>query len=288
VPNDAIVELVKGVFGLKESPRLWWLKLRDAGLDAGFVEVRSAPGTFRVLDKAEKLVGMLVVHVDDGVWAGSGPAFVAVQKRLRGLINIKVEKKGQFDVLGRHVTQTQDGICVQQWEYLAKMQGILVARARRANGGASLTPQERTQYLSLVQQLAWPARTTLPGLCFLVSDLQQKSASATVADLVRANWVLKQAQAMGRAGACLWFRPILEQTAKPVILAVHDASFAQQPGHGSQSGYLVMRSTENILKAVTPEGVHLLDWASNKIHRVVRSTQVAEAASASHAHDRGT
>jgi hypothetical protein len=122
----------------------------------------------------------------------------------------------------------------------------------------------------------------------LVSDLQQKSASATVADLVKANWVLKQAQAMGRAGACLWFRPVLEKNAMPTILAVHDASFAQQPGHGSQSGYLVLRSTENVLKAARPEGVHLLDWASNKIHRVVRPTLAAEAASASHAHDRGT
>ena len=73
VPKDAIIELVKGVFGLKESPRLWWLKLRDAVLEAGFQEVKSAPGTFRVLDKAKKLVGMLVVHVDDGVWAGAGP-----------------------------------------------------------------------------------------------------------------------------------------------------------------------------------------------------------------------
>lgn len=93
---------------------------------------------------------------------------------------------------------------------------------------------------------------------------------------------------MGRAGACLWFRPVLEQNATPTILAVHDASFAQQPGGGSQSGYLVMRSTESVLKATRPEGVHLLDWASNKIYRVVRSTLAAEAASASHAHDRGT
>jgi len=91
VPKDAIIELVKGVFGLKESPRLWWLKLRDAVLDAGFQEVKSAPGTFRVLDKAQKLVGMLVVHVDDGVWAGAGPTFAEVQKRLRRLINIKIE-----------------------------------------------------------------------------------------------------------------------------------------------------------------------------------------------------
>ena len=35
VPAGSLIELVKGVFGLKESPRLWWLQFRDAVLEAG-------------------------------------------------------------------------------------------------------------------------------------------------------------------------------------------------------------------------------------------------------------
>ena len=73
-----------------------------------------------------------------------------------------------------------------------------------------------------------------------------------------------------------------------MIVGVHDASFGQQTKHGSQQGYLVMLGETALRKADTERGVHLLDWGSSKIHRVVRSTLAAEAASASHAHDRAT
>jgi len=46
LPDGVLIQLVKGVFGLKESPRLWWLQLRDAILEAGFEVLRSVPGTF--------------------------------------------------------------------------------------------------------------------------------------------------------------------------------------------------------------------------------------------------
>jgi hypothetical protein len=67
VPQGSVIELVKGVFGLKESPRLWWLKLRDAVLEAGFQELKSVPGTFKFMDRSGQLPGFLVVHVDDGI-----------------------------------------------------------------------------------------------------------------------------------------------------------------------------------------------------------------------------
>ena len=36
VPNGSLLELVKGVFGFPESPRLWWLEMRGCILKAGF------------------------------------------------------------------------------------------------------------------------------------------------------------------------------------------------------------------------------------------------------------
>jgi hypothetical protein len=109
---------------------------------------------------------------------------------LRKLVSIKVEKTGEFDLLGRHVVQTKEGIRVDQWSCLKGLKPVLVSKERRRNRDALLTPHEKTQFLSLTQQLAWPARVTLPDLNYLVSDLQQKTASATVVDLVKANWVL--------------------------------------------------------------------------------------------------
>ncbi len=85
-----------------------------------------------LLDKNGQTCGLLVVHVDDGVWAGSGKLFDQAQKKLRTLINVKVEQE-----------QTQEGICLQQWEYVVKINPTTVPAARRKCKDAPLTPQER-------------------------------------------------------------------------------------------------------------------------------------------------
>ena len=68
------------------------------------------------------------------------------------------------------------------------------------------------------------------------------------------------------------------------MAAVHDAGFMGQPGEGSQEGYCVMLTSEDLYEgqAIT----HLLDWGSSKIHRKVRSTLGAEACGATKAYDR--
>ena len=44
-----------------------------------------------VLDKNDQTCELLVVHVDDGVWAGSGTEFEQTQWKLHALINVKVD-----------------------------------------------------------------------------------------------------------------------------------------------------------------------------------------------------
>jgi len=108
--QGVLIQLVKGVFGLKESPRLWWLQLRDAVLEAGFQELKSAPGTFVACEKSSgTCAGMLCVHVDDGIWAGRGPEFTTAQNKLRKLISIKVEKTGESEVLDDGFLRAQKG-----------------------------------------------------------------------------------------------------------------------------------------------------------------------------------
>eukprot|EP00972_Heterocapsa_arctica_P029585 4358716-Heterocapsa_arctica.AAC.1 len=62
---------------------------------------------------------------------------------------------------------------------------------------------EISAYRSLVAQLAWPARNTLPQIGFDVSDLQQRSAEVTVGLLIRANNILRRAQQLSDANVFL-------------------------------------------------------------------------------------
>jgi hypothetical protein len=132
------------VFGLKEAPRLWYLAARKRCQEAGFEELHTAKSTFVVRNSDGTPAGMLVLHVDDGCWAGEGPAFAKAQKRLRGLLNMGKEESGDFVALGRHVTQRSDGsIHLHQDEYIKQVTTIYIPKERRSQPESPVTDDER-------------------------------------------------------------------------------------------------------------------------------------------------
>ena len=67
------------------------------------------------------------------------------------------------------------------------------------------------------------------------------------------------------------------------MIGVHDASFARQPGGGSQQGFLV---AVGVMENQQRGRAIRVDWDSHKIRRVVKSTLAAEAAATTYALDR--
>ena len=106
--------------------------MREHIISAGFTESRFSPATFELHDDQGRLVGLLNVHVDDGLWAGAGEVYERARTRLRELIHIGKEQRGSFEFLGRHVTQEDDGtIKIDQNEYVRKIQPIYIPAVRR-------------------------------------------------------------------------------------------------------------------------------------------------------------
>jgi hypothetical protein len=249
----------------------------------------------------------MVLHVDDACYGGEGRYWDATIADCLKQFKIGNEKKDEFDFLGRHVKQNADfSIEIDQHQYIENLQKVFVPKSRRVTPTSKLTAEELSSYRSLVGQLAWPARETMPELCYAVSDLQQKTAIATVHDLCHCNNVLNFAKKWALIDKQkLVFRPFsgdcalkcvasgekpkknqdrLNKLKKLGIGAVHDASFMGQPGEGSQFGYAIMLAPTDLYDG--PTTTHLLDWESKKIHRKVRSTLAAEGAGASRAYDR--
>ena len=275
-----MIKLLKGCFGLVEAPRLWWKKLERVLVEAGCVPVPSAKGVFGIYENG-KITGVVAVYVDDGLWAGAGAEYDRVRAKIRAALNIKTECSGCFKFLGRVVTQHADySSVVDQKQYVLDIEPIHIPKQRRANPKAVATPAEVTKYKSLVAQLAWPARCTLPGLAYDVSDLQQRSCELTIHQMTVANAALKFARQLVMDGACLVFRAV---HGKWGVVACHDASFCRQPRGGSQQGYLLMITGSDMKSG---QVMATTEWGSSKIHRVVKSTLAAEAASASYAFDR--
>ncbi len=133
-----------------------------------------------------------------------------------------------------------------------------------------------------MQQMSWPARTTLPGLAYDVSDLQQRTPDLQVGMLTKANSILRTAKGMVERDVKVHFPAGDGDLSNLGVLCVHDASFDRQPRSGSQMGFVIMVTD----KKFSGKPIHIVEWNSSKIHRVVKSTLAAEAASASFAHDR--
>ena len=75
LPPDCLIRAVKGLFGVPEAPRLWWLELISVALKCGWKRVKAFPCVL-VVYAGERLAGMLVVHVDDGLLTGDdGPVY---------------------------------------------------------------------------------------------------------------------------------------------------------------------------------------------------------------------
>ena len=310
VPAGCLIRVVKGIYGLKEAPRLWYLKAKETLIACGWEELSIAKAVFVCRNAKGQCVGMLVLHVDDACYGGSGPEYDACVAKTRQAFKLGSEKEWDFEFLGRHVVQHEDySISVDQHAFVQGLHHIHIPKDRRRNSKGRLTAKEEHDYRSLVGQLAWPARESMPGLSYVVSDLQQRVATATVEDLVACNNALKLAREMVAQGLRLEF-PVLDDVDKEPTLfwtlserkkktlsrdtsnsrlgvaAVHDASFMQQPGEGSQYGYMLLVGPTSLYES--SKKCHLLDWSSSKIHRKVKSTLAAEAAGASRAFDRAT
>ena len=108
---------------------------------------------------------------NDG-FAGSGPEYDACVDATRKAFKLGAEHEGKFDFLGRRIVQHDDfSVSVDQRQFTTDLETIDIPKERRRQPNALVTKQELHNFRSLVGQLAWPARQTMPGLSYIVSDL---------------------------------------------------------------------------------------------------------------------
>ena len=118
------------------------------------------------------LRGILLLHVDDGFHFGDGPEYEASMGKLFEDFEIPPEKRksGTFTFLGRTVTQLDDmSFVVSQETYVNDIKPIFIPKTRRAEASSTLTAEEKSTLMSLVGQLAWAARESLPHIAYDVS-----------------------------------------------------------------------------------------------------------------------
>ena len=265
--------VVRGIFGLANSPRLFWRHLRDTLKSLGFVQSTLDKALFFYY-KAGRLILALGTHVDDLLGAGQPGEADEVLKRVKDSFDFGAWADSREETVleygGKQLTKLPNGtVTLSQAKFIQAIDVMPVPRWRTMTPTASLSATEATELRSGGGCLHWLIGQTRPDLAAGTSLYM--SGQPTVQNLVEVNKLLKEAKAS--QDWCLRFVPIDFETAKVVVFT--DASWANAPGLKSQAGYLTFLAGP---KVFTPEGdsASLLDWRSHRIQRQCRSTLAAE------------
>ena len=295
---DTRMLLLKPCYGQLDAPRRWYLeavrRLKELGLRQHqldpccflMYEDEEASGGLdpkhAILGESHWLCGMICLHVDDTLGAGSStsPTYVQLVEKLKEEFNFREWKQGsELEYCGARIYKGEDAITVDHTKYLHKIKPIPVARGTGPD--AELEQYQVTQLRGLMGSLQWPAVQSSPHLQCSVSMLAASGSKGLVKSLLDANKLLKFAKENSDVG--LRYRNIGEVKDLRLV-AMTDASFASRADGSSQGGYLIVLVNKKALEAEECD-YHVWDWRSFKLPRVARSSLSAEAQAAGQATD---
>ena len=273
-----MLRLKKGGFGLAESPRMWFLKLKKTVLKLGGQEWSLIPGVFSFF-QGGRVIAMVACHVDDIRMIGSTEA-EAVWKVLKEEFSfgecVRRKKDGRSSAGGMN----------DNWQTSAwRSRWTSMARRSRCRG-----PQDLTRLLDDAElkwvghvcgQLNWLARQCRGDLLFGVSRAQQLAGCKLPDALAELKILVERAREPRR---CRFVR-LETEFDQVVFLIASDASFGAMPRSRSQGGTVLMVGHPAVLEGQGT--VNVLQFSSSLLKRVVKSSLAAEISQAAEALDDG-
>lgn len=276
-----MLRLKKGGFGLAESPRMWFLKLKKTVLKLGGQEWSLIPGVFSFF-QGGRVIAMVACHVDDIRMIGSTEA-EAVWKVLKEEFSFgewRSAQEGWQKFCGRHERQLADfSVEIQMDEYGKKVE---MPPQRGPQDLTRLLDDAELKWVGHVcGQLNWLARQCRGDLLFGVSRAQQLAGCKLPDALAELKILVERAREPRR---CRFVRLDTEFD-QVVFLIASDASFGAMPRSRSQGGTVLMVGHPAVLEGQGT--VNVLQFSSSLLKRVVKSSLAAEISQAAEALDDG-
>ena len=290
--SRGLARIKKGVFGLSDAPRQWYLRLNRALTELGWERNPMDAACWMLWSKDRKeLQGIVLSHVDDLLCGGSEEARASILSLEKELGFGSVEHDS-FTYCGKKIAQDETGcIHVSMVEYHENMKVAPVPLHRRRCPEAALTPAEQKQLRALLGSLQWLVAQVRIDQGFSLSTLQGEQP--TISTLLRANALVRDFKASKQFALC--FRPMDLDGAG--IMVVTDSSLGNVTKSGgssggmvervfSQSAYVVLLADKKLMNG-EPGSFCLLDARSHRLPRVCRSTFAAELLGSEEAFDVG-
>ena len=232
-----LARLRKGIFGLSDSPRRWYLRLHKSSTKLGWQRSSlDAAMWFLWSEDGKTMEGIVVSHVDDLLMSGSPVAIASLEALGKELAFGSLEK-GSFVYCGKRISQHSDySISIDHMkEYHENLKPAVVPTHRHRTPDASLTPDEQKKLRALLGSLQRLVSQLRADLGFQLSTLQgDKQVAGT---LLKANALVRQAKLQSDFS----LRYVPQDLARCGLMVVTDASLGNVTKSGSSDGEFVER-----------------------------------------------
>jgi len=291
-----LIRILKGVFGLPDAPRAWWVELsRTLREEFEFVPTQLDQAFFAWRPEG-KLRMLLVVHVDDVMIVHDGSpqakAHLARFETRYPFGDWQEGIKGPVTYTGKTIEIRRQGddyeAFVHQEDFaLGRLEPMVVEKRGRTLDDVG-TAHEAAEFKSMCGSLCWLAGLSRPDIAQETNMLQKRQAAPRLRDCVRAVELIRKVQDTAKTG--IRIRPI---SGRMVVACWHDSGLynsydeagvttdeeltrLEKGAVRSQHGALIGIVSEGALDTAAPVDVSIVDWLSHASRRVVRSTFAAE------------
>ena len=258
--------LNKCLYGLKDASRKWYLKVVNKLKELDFKTSKYDSGMFYLL-KDGKLIGIVALHVDDFLHAGSKYFNTIILPQLLGCFKVGKSETKEFMYTGFYLKQTKEGIRLDQNKYVQNVVIPIIDVKQMKDREREMNHEE----LSLLRQITgvvnWTARATRPDLSFEMIDLSTKFKGGKVDDLIKAKNV---AQRLKKEEVTIKVSN-LENFKDCEMIVYTDAAYRNlNQNTDSCGGYIIF------IVNLKSGRVAPLEWKSGKLKRRINSTLGAE------------
>ncbi len=155
-----IWKLRTAVYGLADASRQWFFTARRMlGDEIGLIQMKLEQAVFYSIDSSGQLEGILLMHVDDFLYAGSD-RFIAKVERIKEIVKIGKVQSGDVTFCGLSMQQKDDSleVCSKDIENIEPFHDMPKGEQKFM----PLFSQEEKKVRSIIGSLQWAANANRP------------------------------------------------------------------------------------------------------------------------------
>ena len=134
-PKDIKIEkiiwkLKKPLYGLNDTSRRFWLRVKSIFKEIGLRKLDGDEGVYYKLNKEGYLAGMVSTHVDDFDVAGKNKFVEMLTKDISKVLDVTTVESDCFRLTGIHVEKVKGGIEISMEDYAKSLEDIQIREAK--------------------------------------------------------------------------------------------------------------------------------------------------------------